>query len=68
MLVKIPEGEKAFRTVAAKDIIEGIVGLIQGGLEMGTLDKKLAKKVISKQEIENILKNLENKGKEGKPT
>lgn len=68
MLVKIPEGEKAFRTVAAKDIIEGIVGLIHGGLEMNKLDRKLAEKVTSKQEIENILESLKIKSKEGKPT
>lgn len=63
MLVKIPEGGKEFRTVSAKDIIEGMVGLIQGGLETGTLDKKLSQKVISKKEIEKILNRLGNKAK-----
>lgn len=61
MFMKIPEGGKAFRTVSAKDIVEGLVGIVHGGLDMGTLDKKLAKKVISKQEIESILKELKNK-------
>jgi hypothetical protein len=58
MLIGIPEGEKQFRTVSAKDIIESIVGLVRGGLDTGILNKKLAEKVISKQEIENILKGL----------
>jgi hypothetical protein len=63
MLIKIPEGEKAFRTVSAKDIIDAMVGLIHSGLEMGTLDKKLAQSVTSKRELENILERLKNKAK-----
>jgi hypothetical protein len=65
MLIGIPEGEKKFRTVPAKDIIESIVGLVRGGLDTGILNKKLAEKVVSKQEIENILKGLgKNKEKQ----
>ena len=63
MLIKIPEREKMFRTVSAKDIIEGTLGLVHDGLETGILEKKLAEKVISKKEIENILKKLVDKSK-----